>query len=343
LLSSACFCLEKYHVDGLRVDAVASMLYLDYGRNAGEWIPNQYGGRENIEAINFLRQMNTAVYERFPGVQTIAEESTSFPMVSKPIYLGGLGFGYKWDMGWMNDTLKYFDNEPIYRSYHQNKLTFRSMYQYAENYVLPLSHDEVVHLKGSLLSRQPGDTWQKFANLRLLLTSQWVQPGKKLLFMGGEFGQWGEWNHDKSLDWNLLWWPSHKGVQQLIDDLNRLYRSEPALHEGDCESFGFEWIDANNAGESVTVFLRRARDPKDVLLIAINHTPVVRENYRIGIPQGGTWREVLNTDAWTYWGSGQGNLGEIEASPLPHYQWPRSITLNLPPLAAVILKPVKGS
>jgi 1,4-alpha-glucan branching enzyme len=260
-------------------------------------------------------------------------------MVSRPIHIGGLGFGYKWDMGWMNDTLRYFKDDPIYRRYHHNLLTFRGMYQYAENYVLPLSHDEVVHLKGSLIGRMPGDNWQKFANLRLLLVNQWTQPGKKLLFMGGEFGQWSEWNHDASLDWDLLHWPSHKGVQQLVDDLNRLYRSEPALHEGDCEPFGFEWIDANNNDQSITTFLRKGRDAKDVLLIAMNHTPVVRENYRIGVPVGGPWKEVLNSDATIYWGSGQGNLGAIQASPLPHYQWPRSLTLKLPPLGAVILKP----
>ncbi len=254
LLSSAIFWLDKYHVDGLRVDAVASMLYLDYGRKDGEWIPNSFGGKENVEAIEFLRQMNREIYSQFPDVQTIAEESTSWPMVSRPLHIGGLGFGYKWDMGWMNDTLRYFKDDPIHRRYHHNFLTFRSMYQYAENYVLPLSHDEVVHLKGSLLSRMPGDPWQKFANLRLLLLNQWTQPGKKLLFMGGEFGQWSEWNHDASLDWNLLSWDSHRGVQKLVDDLNRLYQKEPALHEGDCEPFGFEWIDANNNEQSVTAF-----------------------------------------------------------------------------------------
>ena len=254
LLSSAIFWLDKYHADGLRVDAVASMLYLDYGRNQGEWIPNPFGGKENLEAIDFMRQMNREVYANFPDTQTIAEESTSYPMVSRPIYAGGLGFGYKWDMGWMNDTLKYFKTDPVYRQYHHNQLTFRGMYQYAENYVLPLSHDEIVHLKGSLLSRMPGDPWQKFANLRLLLMNQWTQPGKKLLFMGGEFGQWGEWAHEKSLDWHLLDWPSHKGAQQLVDDLNRLYRAEPALHEGDCEPFGFEWVDANDNGQSVITF-----------------------------------------------------------------------------------------
>ena len=340
LISSAIFWLDKYHADGLRVDAVASMLYLDYGRNAGEWIPNQYGGRENLEAIDFLRQMNREVYANFPDVQTIAEESTSYPMVSRPIYAGGLGFGYKWDMGWMNDTLKYFKTDPVYRSYHHNMLTFRGMYQYAENYVLPISHDEVVHLKGSLLSRMPGDVWQQFANLRLLLLNQWTQPGKKLLFMGGEFGQWHEWAHDSSLDWHLLDWPSHRGALQLVDDLNRLYRSEPALYQGDCEPFGYEWIDANDSGQSVVTFLRKGRTPGDVLLVAINYTPVPRPNYRVGLPSGGTWREVLNTDATAYWGSGQGNLGEIVASPLPHHKWPRSLTLTLPPLGGVILKPV---
>jgi 1,4-alpha-glucan branching enzyme len=281
------------------------MLYLDYGRKHGEWIPNEFGGRENIEAINFLRQLNHDVYVQFPGVHTIAEESTAWPMVSRPTYVGGLGFGYKWDMGWMNDTLRYFKNDAIHRRYHHNLLTFRGVYQYAENYVLPLSHDEVVHLKGSLLTRMPGDTWQKFANLRLLLVNQWTQPGKKLLFMGCEFGQWSEWNHDASLDWDLLDWPSHKGVQQLVDDLNRLYRSEPALHEGDCEPFGFEWVDANNNEQSIATFMRRGRRPEDVLLIAVNYTPVVRENYRIGVPTGGTWREILNSDATSYWGSGQ--------------------------------------
>ena len=339
LLSSAIFWLDKYHIDGLRVDAVASMLYLDYGRKHGEWIPNAFGGKENLEAIEFLRQLNREVYGNFPDVQTIAEESTSWPMVSRPAHIGGLGFGMKWDMGWMNDTLRYFKEDPVHRKYHHNQLTFRSMYQYAENYMLPLSHDEVVHLKGSLVGRMPGDPWQKFANLRLLLVNQWTQPGKKLLFMGGEFGQWGEWNHDASLDWDLLHWESHRGAQKLVDDLNRLYRSEPALHEGDCESFGFEWLDANDSIQSVATFLRRGRNPKDVLVVALNYTPVPRYNYRVGVPVGGVWREVLNSDAKIYWGSGQGNLGAIEASPLPHHQWPRSLTLTLPPLGAVILKP----
>lgn len=342
LISSATFWLEKYHIDALRVDAVASMLYLDYGRNHGEWIPNEYGGRENLEAVSFLQQLNTEVYTQFPGVQTIAEESTSWPSVSRPIYNGGLGFGYKWDMGWMNDTLRFFKLDPIYRQYHQGLLTFRSMYQYSENFMLPLSHDEIVHLKGSLLSRMPGDTWQQFANLRLLLANQWMQPGKKLLFMGCEFGQWHEWNHDASLDWNLLWWESHKGVLQLVDDMNRLYRSEPALHEGDCESFGFEWVDADNSAQSITVFLRRARNPEDVVLVAMNNTPLPRTNYTIGVPIGGTWKQVLNTDATKYWGTGQYDTPQLEASPLPHHHWHRSLTITLPPLAAVVFKPVGG-
>jgi len=339
LLSSAIFWLDKYHADGLRVDAVASMLYLDYGRAQGQWIPNKDGGRENLEAMAFLRQLNREVYDQFPDVQTIAEESTSWPKVSRPIASGGLGFGLKWDMGWMNDILRYFQQDPIDRKYHQNQLNFRGMYQYTENFVLPLSHDEVVHLKGSLLSRMPGDAWRKFANLRLLLVNQFVSPGKKLLFMGGEFGQWGEWNHDSSLDWHLLDWPSHRGTQKMVDDLNRLYRSEPALHQGDCEPFGFEWIEADNAEQSITAFLRKGRSAADVMLVVLNYTPVVRQNYRIGLPVGGMWREVFNSDAKTYWGSGQGNLGQIEASPLPHYRWPRSITLTLPPLAGIILKP----
>jgi 1,4-alpha-glucan branching enzyme len=343
LLSSAIFWLDKYHIDGLRVDAVASMLYLDYGRTDGGWIPNQYGGRENLDAMEFLRQMNREVYRVFPDVQTIAEESTAWPMVSRPAHIGGLGFGLKWDMGWMNDALRYFKDDPVYRQYHHNLLTFRGMYQYAENYMLPLSHDEVVHLKKSLLGRMPGDVWQQFANLRLLLVNQFTQPGKKLLFMGGEFGQWNEWNHDASLDWHLLDFDSHRGVQKLTDDLNRLYRSEPALHEGDCEPFGFEWINADDAVQSVTTFLRRGRNENELLLVAMNHTPVPRDNYRIGVPVGGTWREIFNSDAGEYWGSGWGNMGWINASPMPYHQWPRSLTLTLPPLGAIILKPVVES
>jgi 1,4-alpha-glucan branching enzyme len=340
LLSSAIFWLEKYHVDCLRVDAVASMLYLDYGRAPGQWIPNAKGGKENLQAVDFLRQLNHEVHTDFPAALTIAEESTSWPNVTKPVTAGGLGFSLKWDMGWMNDTLRYFQQDPLFRQYHHGALTFRSMYQYAENYLLPLSHDEVVYQKGSLLGRMPGDPWQKFANLRLLLVNLFTQPGKKLLFMGGDFGQWAEWNHDASLDWHLLDWPSHRGIQKLVDDLNRLYRNQPALHQGDCENFGFEWIDADDKTQSVTTFLRRGRRPQDILLIAMNFTPVPRYNYRIGLPIGGIWRELLNSDAKIYWGSGQGNLGGVEASPMPHFKWLKSITLTLPPLGAVILQPV---
>ena len=339
LLSSAIFWLDKYHIDALRVDAVASMLYLDYGRQPGQWIPNKNGGRENLEAIEFLQQFNKEVHARFPDTLTIAEESTAYPKVTRPVFEGGLGFDLKWDMGWMNDTLRYFIQDPVYRSFHHNLLTFRSVYQYSEQYLLPLSHDEVVYGKGSLINKMPGDPWQKFANLRLLLVNQFTQPGKKLLFMGGEFGQWTEWNHDASLDWNLLDWPSHRGLQKLVDDLNRLYREQPALYEGDCEPFGFEWINADDNTQSITTFLRRARKPKDILLVAINYTPVPRHNYRVGVPLAGKWRELLNSDAKTYWGSGQGNLGAIDASPLPFGRWLRSLTLTLPPLGAIILQP----
>jgi 1,4-alpha-glucan branching enzyme len=339
LLSSAIFWIDKYHVDGLRVDAVASMLYLDYGRQPGQWIPNKKGGRENLEAVEFLQQLNKEVHALYPGTLTIAEESTAWPKVSRPVWEGGLGFDLKWDMGWMNDTLKYFEQDPVYRSYHHNLLTFRGIYQFSENYLLPLSHDEVVYGKASLIGKMPGDAWQKFANLRLLMINLFTQPGKKLLFMGGEFGQWAEWNHEASLDWNLLDWPSHRGAQKLVDDLNRLYREQPALHEGDCEAFGFEWINADDNVQSVTTFLRRGRKPKDIALVAINYTPVPRHNYRVGVPVGGVWREVLNSDAKIYWGSGQGNLGAIEASPLPFGRWLKSLTLTLPPLGAVILQP----
>jgi 1,4-alpha-glucan branching enzyme len=339
LLSSAFFWLDKYHVDGLRVDAVASMLYLDYGRQPGQWIPNKMGGRENVDAVEFLQQMNIDLHAAYPDAITIAEESTAWAKVSRPVFEGGLGFDYKWDMGWMNDTLRYFTFDPVYRSYHQDLLTFRGIYQYSENYLLPLSHDEVVYGKGSLISKMPGDAWRKFANLRLLMMNQFTQPGKKLMFMGGEFGQWTEWKHDASLDWHLLDWPSHRGAQKLVDDLNRLYREQPALHEGDCEAFGFEWINADDREQSVITFLRRATNPTEILLIALNYTPVPRHNYRVGVPVGGVWKELLNSDSTTYWGSGQGNLGSIEASPLPFGKWLRSLTLTLPPLAGIILKP----
>jgi len=337
LISSAICWLDKFHIDGLRVDAVASMLYLDYSRRPGEWIPNEYGGNENLEAISFLRELNTQIYKYYPDVQTFAEESTAWPMVSRPVYVGGLGFGFKWDMGWMHDTLQYFRRDPIYRRFHHNELTFRGLYMFSENYVLPLSHDEVVHGKGSLLDKMAGDVWQKFANLRLLYSYMFAQPGKKLLFMGGEFGQWREWSHDTSLDWHLMMFPSHQGVQRLISDLNRLYRTEPALHELDCDPRGFEWVDANDADSSVYSFLRKSRSGEHILIV-LNATPVVREDYRIGVPFGGWWRELLNSDSEYYWGSGQGNAGGVMAEVVPSHGREFSLRLRLPPLGALFLK-----
>lgn len=338
LLSNALFWLEKYHVDGLRIDAVASMLYLDYSRKEGEWIPNEYGGRENLPAIAFMRRFNAEVYKRYPDTQTIAEESTAWPMVSRPLYVGGLGFGLKWDMGWMHDTLSYLSRDPLHRKHHHNEITFRQLYAFAENFVLPLSHDEVVHGKGSLLGKMPGDDWQKFANLRLLLGYQYAQPGKKLLFMGGEFGQWNEWNHDASLDWHLLEQASHAGVQRWVEDLNRLYRSEPALYERDCDSAGFAWIDGNDADQSVVSFLRNGRRSEDTIVVVCNFTPVPRHNYQVGVPRGGFWQEILNSDADRYGGSQQGNLGGQDANPVAHHGHFRSLTLTLPPLAILFLK-----
>ncbi|HET7854190.1 MAG TPA: 1,4-alpha-glucan branching protein GlgB [Candidatus Methylomirabilis sp.] len=338
LLSSALFWLDKYHADGLRVDAVASMLYLDYSRKEGEWIANQYGGRENLEAIGFLRRLNEEVYKSYPGVQTVAEESTAWPMVSRPTYVGGLGFGLKWDMGWMHDTLEYMSQDPLFRRYHHNKLTFRMLYAFHENFILPLSHDEVVYGKGSLLGKMPGDEWQRFANLRLLFGYMYAQPAKKLLFMGGEFGQWREWVHDDNLQWDLLQYLSHAGLQRWVADLNRFYRSEPALHELDSHPSGFEWIDCNDAASSVVSLIRKGKSTDAVVLVACNFTPVPRHNYRIGAPRGGWWKEVLNSDAPHYWGSGQGNFGGVEAVPLPLHGRPYSLTLTLPPLAAVFLK-----
>jgi 1,4-alpha-glucan branching enzyme len=338
LISNALFWLERYHVDGLRVDAVASMLYLDYARREGEWIPNKYGGRENIAAIDFLRRMNSEVYQHFPDVQTIAEESTSWPMVSRPAYVGGLGFGLKWDMGWMHDTLQYMSQDPIHRRYHHNKLTFRMLYAFHENFVLPLSHDEVVYGKGSLIGKMPGDHWQKFANLRLMYAYMYAQPAKKLLFMGGEFGQWWEWAHDWELDWVLLDHAPHAGLLQWVSDLNRLYRSEPALHELDCDPAGFEWIDCNDADSSVFSLLRKGKFAHELVIVACNFTPVPRPNYRIGAPGGGYWRELLNSDAAVYGGSGLGNMGGVDAVPVSVHGRPYSLTLTLPPLAAVFLK-----
>ena len=339
LLSSAMFWLDKYHADGLRVDAVASMLYLDYSRKQGEWIPNQYGGRENLEAIDFLRRFNEEAYKEHPDIQTIAEESTAWPMVSRPSYVGGLGFGLKWDMGWMHDTLSYFSHDPIHRQYHHNLLTFRMLYGFTENFVLPLSHDEVVHGKGSLLNKMPGDEWQKFANLRLLFAYMFAQPGKKLIFMGGEFGQSREWSHDRALDWELLQYPVHRGVQSWLRDLNHLYRSQPALHEQELESFGFEWVDCNDAPRSIISLLRRGKNPHDMVLVACNFTPVPRQEYRVGVPLGGWWKELLNSDGRDYAGSGMGNGGGVMAEHKPQHGRNFSLKLTLPPLAAVFFKP----
>jgi 1,4-alpha-glucan branching enzyme len=338
LMSSAVFWLEKYHVDGLRVDAVASMLYLDYSRKAGEWIPNPYGGRENLAAIAFLRHFNENIYKEFSDVQTFAEESTAWPMVSRPTYVGGLGFGMKWDMGWMHDTLSYMTKDPIFRTYHHNLLTFRMLYAFMENFVLPLSHDEVVHGKGSLLGNMPGDDWQKFANLRLLFGYMYTQPGKKLLFMGGEFGQWREWNHEESLDWHLRQYATHAGVQRWVEDLNRLYCSEPALYELDIQPSGFEWIDCNDAPASVVSCLRKGSSTEDLILVVCHFTPVPRLNYRVGAPRGGFWREMRNSDAQEYGGVGYGNMGGVEAAPIPCHGRPYSVNLTLPPLAVVFFK-----
>jgi 1,4-alpha-glucan branching enzyme len=341
LLSSALFWLDRYHADGLRVDGVSSMLFLDYARKAGEWVPNPYGGKENLAAIEFLRMLNAAAYREHPGVQMIAEESTAWPLVSRPLEAGGLGFGFKWDMGWMHDTLRYFAVDPIFRSHHHNELTFRSLYAFAENYVLPLSHDEVVHGKGSLLRKMPGDDWQKFASLRLLLSYMWALPAKKLLFMGGEFAQWNEWNHDASLDWHLFDQPMHGQVARLVGTLNHLYKTEPALHRGDALSYGFEWIDGSNAKDSVLTFLRRSEDGRDVVLAAFNFTPQTHLQYRIGVPRAGRWREILNSDATELGGSGHGNFGGVESRPIPWNGRRHSVNVTLPPLGAVMFKPLE--
>ncbi|HKS87996.1 MAG TPA: 1,4-alpha-glucan branching protein GlgB, partial [Stellaceae bacterium] len=336
LLSSALSWLRDYHIDGLRVDAVASMLYLDYSRKEGEWIPNAYGGRENLDAIAFLRRMNELVFGDGSGATTAAEESTAWPMVSRPTYLGGLGFGYKWNMGWMHDTLGYMARDPVHRKFHHNDLTFGLLYAFHENFILPLSHDEVVHGKGSLLGRMPGDRWQRFANLRAYFAFMWTHPGKKLLFMGGEFAQEREWNHDIGLDWQLLGDPMHGGVQRLVRDLNRLYRATPALHQLDCEPEGFSWIDAANGAESVLSYLRRGRDPEGLAVIVCNFTPVPRHGYRIGVPRPGRYAERINTDAEIYGGSGVGNSGEVLAEPYPMHGHAYSLSLQLPPLGVVI-------
>jgi len=339
LLSSALYWLREFHIDGIRVDAVASMLYLDYSRREGEWIPNRFGGRENIEAIAFLRRLNELVFGEANGATSVAEESTAWPMVSRPTYVGGLGFGFKWNMGWMNDTLRYMSNDPIHRKYHHNDLTFGLLYAFAENFILPLSHDEVVHGKGSLIAKMPGDRWQRFANLRAYLGFMWTHPGKKLVFMGGEFGQEREWNHDIGLDWHLLGDPFHQGVQRLVHDLNHLYRSAPSLHRLDCDPEGFSWIDAANAPESVLSYLRRGRSPHELAVVVCNFTPVPRENYRIGVPRAGRYRERINTDATEYGGSGVGNAGEVHAEPHPMHGHHYSIRLQLPPLGVLIFTP----
>ena len=338
LVSSALFWLDKYHADGIRVDAVASMLYLDYSRKEGEWIPNAHGGRENLEAIAFIRRLNEEVYKNYPDVQMFAEESTAWPMVSRPTYVGGLGFGLKWDMGWMNDTLEYMMRDCVHRRHHHNELSFRMVYAFNENFLLPLSHDEVVHGKGSLLRKMPGDDWQRFANLRCLYGYMYGMPGKKLLFMGGEFAQWDEWNHDRSLDWHLLAFPPHKGMQALIKDLNGLYCAEPALHGQDFNPDGFDWIDCNDSSQSVLSFIRRSKDFKTVFLIVLNFTPIPRMNYRVGVPHGGLWQTMLNTDAEVYGGSGVGNPPLVDALPEPSHAREHSVLLALPPLSALFLK-----
>jgi len=339
LLSSACFWLDKYHADGLRVDAVASMLYLDFSRPEGAWVPNPQGGRENLDAIHFLRRFNEEVYRRFPDIQTYAEESSAWPGVSRPTYAGGLGFGFKWDMGWMHDTLEYFRLDPIYRKYHHRNLTFRGLYAWSENFVLPLSHDEVVYGKGSLFGKMPGDPWQKFANLRLLLGYMYAVPGKKLLFMGGEFGQEREWNHEGELDWWLLSRPENEGVRLWVRDLNRIYQEERALHELDCEPSGFQWVIPDDADSGVLAFLRKGKEPRDCVLVVAHFTPVVREGYRVGIPFPGFWQELLNSDAKEYCGSGVGNLGGVWSEKVPSQNFPFSLSLTIPPLGILFLKP----
>jgi len=335
LISSAVFWLDRYHVDGLRVDGVASMLYLDYSREEGQWIPNEYGGRDNIDAIGFLRQMNEIVYEKFPDVQMFAEESTDWPSVSRPTFMGGLGFGMKWNMGWMHDTLKYFSKDTLYRKFHHNELTFSMLYAYTENFILSLSHDEVVHGKGSLFARMPGDDWQKFANLRLLFAYMYAHPGKKLVFMGGDIAQWAEWNHDASLDWHVLNYPQHQGIQNLMRDLNHFYRVTPALFARDFDPQGFEWIQCDDWQQSVLCFLRRGTGAKEIVVVACNFTPIPRHHYRIGVPADGFWQEVLNTDAAVYGGGGIGNLGGQQAQSLPSHGRPFSLEITLPPLAVV--------
>ena len=338
LISNALFWLDKYHIDAIRVDAVASMLYLDYARKEGQWLPNKFGGNENLEAIAFLKKLNSAVYKHYPDTQTIAEESTDWPMVSRPVHLGGLGFGEKWNMGWMHDTLKYFSKDPIFRKFTHDKLTFSLWYAFNENFLLPLSHDEVVHGKGSLIGKMPGDEWQRFANLRALYGYMYTHPGKKLLFMGAEFGQVKEWDHDESLEWHVLDFPVHQGLKKWVSDLNRLYRSEPALFELDFVAGGFEWVDCQDWEDSTLSYLRKGLEEKDTILVVCNFTPVPRYNYIVGVPEGGRWRELLNSDAEIYNGSGVGNLGEVTAKDNPSHGRPYRLCLTLPPLSVVIFK-----
>ena len=337
LISNAVFWLDRYHIDGLRVDAVASMLYLDYSRKAGEWIPNEYGGNENIEATNFLKEMNEVVYGNFPDVITIAEESTSWPGVSKPTFLGGLGFGQKWMMGWMHDTLEYFRKDPIHRRYHQNEITFSVMYAFTENFMLPLSHDEVVHGKGSLLGRMPGDEWQRFANLRSMYTYMFTHPGTKLLFMGSEFAQSSEWNHDKSLDWHLLAYNYHQGIKQLIKDLNHFYKSEPALYQYQFEQRGFQWVDYADRDNSVMVYQRKSEVKEELLIVICNFTPQTHHHYRIGVPYRGQWKEAFNSDQTKYGGSGVVNHGLLNTAPVKYQGYDYSLSLTLPPLGISVL------
>ena len=339
LLSNALFWLEEYHLDGLRVDAVASMLYLDYSREDGDWIPNRFGGRENLEAIDFVKRFNELVYREHPDTVTIAEESTAWPAVSRPTYVGGLGFGLKWNMGWMHDTLRYISKDPVHRKFHHSDLTFGLLYAFHENFVLPFSHDEVVHGKGSLIGKMPGDDWQKFANLRALFGYMWCHPGKKLLFMGGEFGQRAEWNYDKSLDWHLLEHAPHQGLQRWVRDLNTFLRGEPALHALDFAPDGFRWIDCNDSEQSMLSFLRRGRSRDDLVVVVMNFTPVSRHGYRVGVPKAGRWLEALNSDAPLYGGSGQGNYGGVEAAPAPAHGFQQSISITVPPLGLVLFRP----
>ena len=341
LICNAMYWIREFHLDGLRVDGVASMLYLDYSRPHDDWVPNRFGGRENLAAIELLQELNKSIYEEFPDVQTIAEESTSWPMVSKPVYLGGLGFGLKWNMGWMNDSLTYMELDPIFRKFHHNLLTFALWYAYAENFVLPLSHDEVVYGKKSLISKMPGDYWQKMAGLRVLFGYMFGLPGKKLLFMGAEFGQWREWNHDLSLDWDLLSFPAHDGIRAWVRDLNRIYRQRPALHELDFDPAGFAWENCHDSDQSVLSFFRRDKAGRRVLIVC-NFTPVQRENYIIGVDLGGTWRELLNSDSQLYGGSGVGNMGQVRAEAIPAHNHPYSLNLTLPPLGVLYFEPQEG-